>query len=290
MKTNRLYDAQDHVTEEGAKNGTRLVAPGTILIVVRGMILADEFPVAMAMRDLAFNQDLKALDCSPEVYTPFLFYWLQGNSHEILGIVDEAAHGTKRLQTDRLLNLPLLLPPLPTQRRIAGILSAYDDLIENNEQRIAILEEMARNLYREWFVDFRFPGHEDVAMRETEIGMVPEGWEVVKLGIIAKINELSIRRGQEPAEIYYVDISSVTPGRVEKVEKMAFTDAPGRARRIVRHGDTIWSMVRPNRRSYSLILDPYANLIVSTGFAVLTPHAVPYTYLLLQREVDDLPH
>jgi type I restriction enzyme S subunit len=67
-------------------------------------------------------------------------------------------------------------PDLPTQRRIAAILSAYDDLIENNTRRIAILEEMARRIYEEWFVRFRFPGHEKVRMVESELGLVPEGW------------------------------------------------------------------------------------------------------------------
>lgn len=67
------------------------------------------------------------------------------------------------------------------QRRIASILSAYDDLIENNTRRIAILEEMARRIYEEWFVRFRFPGHEKVRMVESELGLVPEGWKVVRL-------------------------------------------------------------------------------------------------------------
>jgi type I restriction enzyme S subunit len=155
MKTAYLSDSQDHITEAGAANGTRLVSPGTILIVVRGMILAQHFPVAIAKRKMAFNQDLKALQCTPNVDPKFLFHWLQGKSYEILGIADEAAHGTKRLQTDRLQNFPLHLPPLPLQRKIAAILSAYDDLIENNTRRIEILEEMARSLYREWFVNFR---------------------------------------------------------------------------------------------------------------------------------------
>ncbi len=73
-----------------------------------------------------------------------------------------------------LTSFPLFLPPLPTQRKIAAILSAYDDLIENNTRRIRILEEMARLLYREWFVHFRLPGHEKVKMKNG----VPEGWEV----------------------------------------------------------------------------------------------------------------
>jgi type I restriction enzyme, S subunit len=73
------------------------------------------------------------------------------------------------------------LPSLPEQRRIASILSAYDDLIENNTRRIAILEEMARRIYEEWFVRFRFPGHEGVRMVKSELGLVPEGWAPCRL-------------------------------------------------------------------------------------------------------------
>ena len=178
MKTDRIYDAEDHLTEEGSQNGTRLVPPGTILIVVRGMILAKEFPVAVAKREVAFNQDLKAITCEPEVDRDFLYYWLLANTYEIKGIADEAAHGTKRIQTDRLLSLPFAFPDLPTQRKIAGILSAYDDLIENNLRRIRILEEMAQSLYREWFVHFRFPGHESTPLVDSPLGPIPEGWEV----------------------------------------------------------------------------------------------------------------
>jgi type I restriction enzyme S subunit len=101
----------------------------------------------------------------------------------------------------------------------------------------------------------------------------------VELGRIAAINALSLTRSDAPEDIRYVDISSVSPGRVEGVQDLAFSDAPSRARRIVRHGDVIWSTVRPNRKSYALILDPPQNMIVSTGFAVLSPTNVPFSYL-----------
>jgi type I restriction enzyme S subunit len=89
-------------------------------------------------------------------------------------------------------------PPLPTQRKIAATFSAYDDLIENNTRRIAILEEMAQSLYREWFVHFRFPGHEKKRMVESPLGMIPEGWEVVKLREICFIT-----MGQSPSSEFY---------------------------------------------------------------------------------------
>jgi type I restriction enzyme S subunit len=70
------------------------------------------------------------------------------------------------------------IPSLAIQRRIAAVLSAFDELIEINERRIALLEDLARSLYREWFVHFRFPGHEDVVFVDSELGPIPEGWEV----------------------------------------------------------------------------------------------------------------
>jgi type I restriction enzyme S subunit len=79
------------------------------------------------------------------------------------------------------------LPPLPIQRRIAGILSAYDELIENSQRRIKILEAMARALYREWFVHFRFPGHESLPRVPSPLGEIPQGWEVSAFTELAEV-------------------------------------------------------------------------------------------------------
>jgi type I restriction enzyme, S subunit len=78
----------------------------------------------------------------------------------------------------QILDFEFTLPPLTVQQRIAGILSAYDELIENSQRRIRILEEMARSLYREWFVHFRFPGHENHPLVPSSLGDIPQGWEV----------------------------------------------------------------------------------------------------------------
>jgi type I restriction enzyme S subunit len=78
------------------------------------------------------------------------------------------------------------LPPVGTQRRIAAVLSAFDELIEINERRIEVLEALARSLHREWFVRFRFPGHEGVDLTDSELGLIPRGWEVRRLGDVAE--------------------------------------------------------------------------------------------------------
>jgi type I restriction enzyme S subunit len=86
------------------------------------------------------------------------------------------------LNQDILTALEVPFPPLLTQRKISAILSAYDDLIENNLRRIKILEEMAQTIYREWFVKFRYPGHHHARFTDSPLGRIPEGWEVKTLG------------------------------------------------------------------------------------------------------------
>jgi|CXWL01.1.fsa_nt_gi type I restriction enzyme S subunit len=195
MKVQSITDAEDYLTPAGVAGGTRLVPEGTILFVVRGMILAKEFPVAMTRRTVAFNQDLKAVKPASFIDTRFLFHWFRANSYEILGRVDEAGHGTKRIQTDRLLSMPISVPELPVQRHLADILSAYDELIENSQRRILILETMARTLYREWFVHFRFPGHESVPRVASPLGEIPKSWNVVALDALKADQRYAINGG-----------------------------------------------------------------------------------------------
>ena len=117
----------------------------------------------------------------------FLHYYLR-DEKVIREIANQAVGATMpNLNTTILRSIKVRHPDLSTQRKIAGILSAYDDLIENNLRRIKILEEMAQTLYREWFVHFRFPGHESAKFVDSALGQIPKGWEVKKLGQVAKI-------------------------------------------------------------------------------------------------------
>ena len=191
------------------------------------------------------------------------------------------------LNQDILNALEVPVPPLPVQRRIAGILSAYDELMENSQRRIRLLEAMARALYREWFVHFRFPGHEKHPRVASPLGDIPQGWEVKKLVTVADVNRAQINARTAPEELHYIDISSVSPGQIVSITTHAFADAPGRARRIVQHGDVLWSCVRPNRRSHAQVMHPEPDTIASTGFAVLTATKVPFTFLYFATTTDD---
>ena len=154
----------------------------------------------------------------------FLYYSFLNRGQE--GGFDQYCTGAtiKHLPRQNLAKVEVAVPPLETQRAIASILSAYDDLIENNTRRIEILEEMARRLYEEWFVHFRFPGHEEVSFKESELGEIPEGWEVGTLQDVIVLQrgfDLPVKK-RTPGDFPIVSATGVSGTHVE-----AKIDGPG---------------------------------------------------------------
>ncbi len=136
----------------------------------------------------------------------YLFYVLSNDP--FIASTVTASKGTKMPRGDKhaMSHYKVRLPTTLIQKRIATILSAYDDLIEKNLRRIKILEEMAQNLYREWFVKFRFPGHEHARMVDSPLGKIPEGW------VAATLSDLvSIRKGKN------ITKKTIVPGNVPVV-------------------------------------------------------------------------
>lgn len=124
------------------------------------------------------NQRLGLIRPKDGVELDLRFIYYLFNTRHVRQQIRATASGAKVRHTSpsRIGEVKAPIPSIDVQRRIAAILSAYDDLIENNTRRIAILEEMARRIYEEWFVRFRFPGHEQLRMVESELGLIPEGW------------------------------------------------------------------------------------------------------------------
>jgi type I restriction enzyme S subunit len=136
----------------------------------------------------------------------FLHYYLRQPS-VIDWIAKKAVGATMpNLNTGILRSIPVHVPPLPVQRRIAGILSAYDELIENSQRRIRLLEDMARALYREWFVHFRFPGHESVPRLPSALGDLPQGWEATDLAAVCD-DDKGIQTGPFGSQLHEADYS-----------------------------------------------------------------------------------
>ena len=122
------------------------------------------------------------------------------------------------------------------QNKLSDILSTYDALIENNQKQIKLLEEAAQRLYKEWFVDLRFPGYEDVEIVDD----IPNGWRNAQLGDVIDINKENISKNYSYDHIDYIDISSVRTGAILNTNFYALADAPGRAKRCIHDGDVMW--------------------------------------------------
>ena len=150
----------------------------------------------------------------------YLYYWFL--SHEGRSKIDSIAKGTaqKAVPIAGIKNLELLLPPIEIQCRIADILSAYDDLIENNRKQIKLLEEAAQRLYKEWFVDLRFPGHEHTKI----VDGVPEGWG--KLHISDVCDTIGGGTPSTKVKEYYQNgsIPWVTPTDITKNNSLVLLD------------------------------------------------------------------
>jgi type I restriction enzyme S subunit len=145
------------------------------------------------------------------VLDPLFLHYYRRQDDVVGWITNQAVGATMpNLNTGILRSVPVRFPPLPIQQRIAGILSAYDELIGNSQRRIKILESMARALYREWFVNFRFPGFESVPRVPSPLGEIPQGWEV------RKVKEVLARR---PAGTVYRDADVKTEGDVHVIDQ-----------------------------------------------------------------------
>lgn len=182
IKTGELKDwyvdaIQEKITEVALRQSSaKLFPPDTVLLAMYGdgKTMGS---VGLLRKSCATNQACCAMLPDPAKCDPkFLLYSLIYFRPAILKLTIAGAQ--RNLNGKTIKQFKIGAPDLEDQRRIASILAAYDNLIENNTRRIAILEEMARRIYEEWFVRFRFPGHEQVKRVESELGLIPEGWKV----------------------------------------------------------------------------------------------------------------
>lgn len=156
------------------------LTPGDLLFARQSLVREGAGKVSIVLETpeiTTFEGHLIRVRLDTNKANPLFYYYYfsspTGKANMQTIVMQVAAAG---IRGSELAELPVPYPSLVSQNKIAGTMSAYDNLIENNRRRIEILEEMARTIYREWFVHFRFPGHNDIEMVDSELGEIPEGW------------------------------------------------------------------------------------------------------------------
>jgi len=176
--------------------------------------------------------------------------------------------------------MELPIPSLEKQKEIIIEYKIITDRIALNNQLIQKLEETAQAIYKQWFVDFEFPDDNGRPykcsggeMVESELGEIPACWEVKAIANIVKCNISTLTPKDKFETIEYLETSNITNNEIEGMQTLHLQhdEIPSRAKRKVKHNDIIFSTVRPNLKHYGIIKNPKYNMIVSTGFAVLTP-------------------
>ena len=145
MKTDYLDDAQDKITEQAIVNSSaKLIPEQSILLVVRGMILAHSVPVAMTLRPVTINQDMKAFIVDKRLLPEFLLFALQGAKSVIIDMTDQSAHGTKVLSTELLTRLSLGVPPIEEQKSILAELKKKLEVLDSTSEKAEDSVELLR--------------------------------------------------------------------------------------------------------------------------------------------------
>lgn len=175
----------------------------------------------------------------------------------------------------RLAHIPV--PPLAVQRRIAGVLSAYDELIENSQRRIRILETMARALYREWFVHFRFPGHENHSRVASSLGDIPKGWEVKNLGAVAEDMRRNVPKGDLDSSQAYVGLEHI-PRRSLALDAWETTSHLGSNKLKFKKGEVLFGKIRPYFHKVSVA--PFDGLCSADTIVIRARWADHYAFVV----------
>ena len=306
MKTGRLSESDRTLTPEGLKRGSRLARKGNVLLLVRGSELHKRIPVGIAVRDVSFNQDVKALCAKNGLDKDFLYHWLAGNETMLLSKVENTGIGAGKLDTNVLKNLPVLLPPRPEQRRIAHILGTLDDKIENNRKTAKTLEAMAQAIFQSWFVDFdpvraKMAGEskESICKRlkltpeildlfpdklvDSELGEIPDGWVVGTLGNVAENPRRGIRPQQINTETPYIALEHM-PRRCIYLSEWGTGEELESNKFMFRKNEILFGKLRPYFHKVGVAP---VNGVCSTDIVVIAPQSAYWLSFVLGHTSSD---
>ena len=237
----RIVQTERFLSEKGYEyRKNRLLPRDAVCVTCIGATIGK---ICMTTVPCATNQQINSVVVNRDKYDPyFVYYLLRTKADAIKSVASGAA--TPIVKKSTFASINVCVPPFPTQRKIASVLSAYDDLIENNTRRIKILEDMAGAIYREWFVGFRFPGPEGVPMVESELGLIPQGWEVGKLGDLAESVRRNIKLSDINQETPYFGLEHL-PRKSIALSNWDSVDSINSAKLAFKKGEILFGKIRP---------------------------------------------
>jgi len=272
VKSKELVDGwttttEERITDEAiAQSSAKFYPANTVLLAMYGATVGQ---LGLLRHRATVNQAICGMVVKSNVaHFRYVFYVLMDRRHELIAKAFGAAQQNLNQGLIRSFKIPL--PPLSTQRKIAAVLSAYDDLIENNLRRINTLEEMAQALYHEWFVEFRFPGWENVRTVDSPLGKIPDGWKVGVFGDLAELSRIGISPRRFEAETFaHFSFAAFDSDRVPAME-------PGKriksSKYLIPGGCMLLSKLNPRiPRVWLPCLRGSYRAITSTEFLVLIP-------------------
>lgn len=282
----RLYldNGEKFISEDAIKKSATTVVPRNNLIFATRVGVGK---VAVNRLDLAINQDLAGILIDSERYdVSFLAYQLRCSRIQNEVTSHKRGATIQGITRDNLKSLEVFLPPLPEQRKITAVLGLVQQAIEEQERQIALTTELKKTLLHQLFTQ----GLRGEPQKETEIGLVPESWEVVTLGSLIEDAPQVSMRSDANREIEYIDVSSISREFlcIESTSSYVLKEAPGRARKKVKTGDVIFATVRPTLLRIARVPAAYDEQVCSTAFCVLRDKNKQtlgrYIYYLVQRE------
>lgn len=240
----KVYTTEKKITELGLNNSsTKLLKEGDLIISARGTV----GEIAQLGKAMAFNQSCYGLRAKEHITSnDFMYYALKYILKDIKNMTHGSVFDTITRSTFDVLSYPL--PEMKEQKSIANILSNLDDKIEVNNKINQKLEEMAQAIFKQWFIDFDFPNEEGKPykssggeMVESELGMIPKGWEVKELGEICNIQKGLSYKGKYMSDVGtpMINLGNIYPGGGYRKEKIKFYNGDFKANHIVSSGDII---------------------------------------------------
>lgn len=279
-----VSDSIKKLSDLGIKKANKLPAQ-TILFTCIGSTIGK---IGMSENECATNQQINAVVVDKNNFDPnYVYYQLAKHSLRIAELAGRQAVPIVNKSTFE--SYEINTHPLDDQKKIAQILSTWDEAIEAVEELIEKKKDQKKILSEELFSGSRRLAEGSTKIQETKYGDIPADWDFLPISKVAKINKKSLGNNTLYKSYKYIDLSSVSEGVISfPEEEITYEELPSRARRIILKGDVIFSTVRPNLLGYAIVDFDTSNHLCSTGFAVITPNVESDTNFIYQQLYSNL--